>query len=91
MSLDEHVADAETAQEEGHGQAHEGAAHHEDGDLVIGSLLHRALQRRVLVRQVRRNVHAPSGPLPEGFRVLNHPPGSRESRASEDRHRIKKR
>ena len=48
-------------------------------------------QERVAARQVRCNLHAPSAPLSEGFGALNHPPGSRESRASEDRHRIKKR
>ncbi|GAA3305883.1 hypothetical protein GCM10020295_60740 [Streptomyces cinereospinus] len=46
MPLDEHVAHAETAQEEGEGQAHQRAAHDEDGNLVIGFLLHQGLLRQ---------------------------------------------
>ena len=42
--LHQHVADAETAQEEGGGQAHQGAAHDEDRYAVVDVLVHQLLQ-----------------------------------------------
>ncbi|GAA1013592.1 hypothetical protein GCM10009564_40740 [Streptomyces thermogriseus] len=46
MPLDQHVRNAEAAEEERGGQAHEGTADDEDGYLVVGSVVHRCLQER---------------------------------------------
>ncbi|GAA3120800.1 hypothetical protein GCM10010521_05160 [Streptomyces rameus] len=60
MPLDEHVRYAETAQEQGEGQAHQRTAHDEDGHLVIGFLLHQGSRGRG--RDVGRiGVSVPSG------------------------------
>ncbi|GGR66337.1 hypothetical protein GCM10010236_20550 [Streptomyces eurythermus] len=76
MPLDEHVRYAETAQEQGEGQAHQGAAHDEDGHPVIGFLLHQGSRGEGSGCGAHRCLCA----LWDGFRVLNHPRGSRESR-----------
>lgn len=60
VPLDEHVGYAETAQEQGEGQAHQRTAHDEDGHLVIGFVLHQGSRGRC--RDVRRvAVSVPSG------------------------------
>ncbi len=58
--LDEEVADAEPAQEEGGGQAHQGAAHDEDRYAVVDVLVHQLLQ-------LGRRTYAVSMPSYEGF------------------------
>ncbi|GGT01628.1 hypothetical protein GCM10010206_75210 [Streptomyces cinerochromogenes] len=87
MPLDEHVRYAETAQEQGEGQAHQGAAHDEDGHLVIGFVLHQGSRGRG--RDVRRV--ALSVPCGTGFAcaITHVVHASRAHRGK--RHRIKKR
>ncbi|GHG67274.1 hypothetical protein GCM10018980_60290 [Streptomyces capoamus] len=87
MPLDEHVRYAETAQEQGEGQAHQRTAHDEDGHLVIGFLLHRV--SRGEVGDVRRvAVSVPSGTA-FACSITHVVHASRAHRGK--RHRIKKR
>ncbi|GLX51278.1 hypothetical protein Shyhy01_42280 [Streptomyces hygroscopicus subsp. hygroscopicus] len=89
MPLHEQVPHAEAAEEQGRGQAHQRAAHDEDGNPVVGCVMHRASRGRGAYG-------APDSLMP-GITVIgaicawDHPRGSYESRAYGHRHRIKKR
>ncbi|GAA3109069.1 hypothetical protein GCM10017687_21830 [Streptomyces echinatus] len=87
MPLDEHVRYAETAQEQGEGQTHQGTAHDEDGHPVIGFLLHQGSRGRV--RDVGRiGVCVPCGRA-FACAITHVVHASRAQR--EKRHRIKER